>query len=99
MIFFQISGNSDHGLALFTNTAGEKLSYLLGKFNDFQNEELRKLYVANSYKNVTTINLTIVKGGDTARNVVPAQMSATFDIRVAVTTNLDEFQQMVSIWN
>lgn len=46
------------------------------------------------YGNVTSINLTILKGG-IETNVIPAEMSATFDIRISVNTDLDEFERMV----
>lgn len=59
---FTFHGTTGHGSRLFDNTPGEKLSYLLGKFNEFRKEEMRKFKQSNQYGNVTTINLTIVRG-------------------------------------
>lgn len=89
-------GHSGHGSLLFENTPGEKFNYVLRKFMEFRKEESRKLFeLKYPYGNVTTINLTKIKGG-VEDNVIPAEMSATFDVRVSVNTDLDEFYQMVS---
>lgn len=90
-------GQSGHGARLFANSPGEKLNYVVGKFMELRKEELRKFSeLKYSYGNLTSINLTILKGG-VLRNVVPAEMSATFDIRLAVQVDVDEFIQMVFI--
>ena len=44
---------------------------------------------------MTSINLTKVKGG-VGNNVIPAEMSATYDMRISIDTDLDEFEKMVS---
>lgn len=44
--------------------------------------------------NVTSINLTMLKGG-VATNVIPAELSATFDIRVSINGDVDELEQQV----
>lgn len=46
---------------------------------------------------VTSINLTRIKGG-VENNVIPAEMSAYFDIRISVNTDLDAFEQQVSFF-
>ncbi len=33
-----------------------------------------------------------------ARNVVPAELSVTFDIRIAPPTDLNEFEQQITNW-
>lgn len=43
---------------------------------------------------VTTINLTILKGG-IENNIVPAKISATFDLRFSADANLEEFESQV----
>ncbi len=43
------------------------------------------------------MNLTQLSGG-MARNVVPAELSVTFDIRVAPPTDLKEFEQQIMTW-
>lgn len=90
-------GQSGHGSKFLNNTPGQKLNYVLGKMTEYSQEEMRKL---NDLKypqgNVTSINLTILKGG-VQSNVIPAEMSATFDMRISINTDVDEFEQMVSL--
>ncbi|XP_031625313.1 aminoacylase-1A-like [Contarinia nasturtii] len=95
---FIFHGQSGHGSKLLNYTPGEKFNLVLRKFMEFRAEESRKLNELNyPYGNVTTINLTKVKGG-VENNVIPAEMSATFDIRIAVDTDLDEFNRMINGW-
>ncbi|XP_031625420.1 aminoacylase-1A-like [Contarinia nasturtii] len=97
-IEFTFHGHSGHGSRLFNNTAGEKLNYVLNKFMEFRKEEMKKLNeLRYPYGNVTTINLTKVKGG-VENNVIPPEMSATFDIRISINVDLDEFEQMLRRW-
>ncbi len=96
-IEFIFHGQSGHASLLLDDTPGEKLNYLLGKLTEFREEEKRKLKeLKYPYGNVTSINLTIVKGG-VQNNVIPAEMSAVFDMRISVNTDLDEFEQLVRI--
>lgn len=91
-------GHSGHGSILFNNTAGEKLSYVVDKMNEYRKEEARKLNeLKYPYGNVTSINLTIIKGG-VQRNVIPAEMSAIFDMRISVNTDIDTFEQQLNRW-
>lgn len=95
---FIFEGHSGHGSILFENTPGEKLNYVVQKFTEFRKEEARKLNeLKYPYGNVTTINLTKIQGGK-ENNVIPAEMRATFDIRISVNTDLDEFEKMVRIF-
>lgn len=94
-IEFIFNGHSGHGSMLFDDTPGEKLSYVASKFMEFRREEQRKLNdLKYAYGNVTTINLTVLKGG-IENNVIPAQMMATFDIRVSISADLDAFEYQV----
>lgn len=97
---FKFFGTSGHGSRLFPDTAGVKLNYVLGKMTEFREQEARKLNeLRYPYGNVTTINLTKVKGGIGSNiNVIPAEMSATFDIRVSVNADLDEFRELVHLF-
>lgn len=45
--------------------------------------------------NVTSINLTILKGG-VANNVIPAELSVVFDIRISLNTDVDTLKEKVS---
>ncbi|XP_055301117.1 aminoacylase-1-like isoform X2 [Sitodiplosis mosellana] len=97
-IEFIFHGHSGHGSKLFDDTPGEKLSYVVSKFMEFRRGEVYKLnQLKYPYGNVTTINLTKIKGG-VENNVIPAEMSATFDIRISINTDLDEFEKMIHRW-
>ncbi|XP_065829472.1 aminoacylase-1-like [Oscarella lobularis] len=92
-------GNTGHGSLLIENTAGEKLSKIMGKAFEFrraQEEKLKsnpQLHIGE----IATVNLTIVEGGVLA-NVVPAELTAVFDIRVPPTIPQKEFEQTISDW-
>lgn len=45
---------------------------------------------------VTAVNLTMLKGG-LQSNVVPAELSVTFDIRLAIDVDIDAFDKQVRI--
>lgn len=93
---FTFHGESGHASLLFDDTPGEKLNYVVGKLTEYREQEKRKWKdLKLPYGNVTSINLTILKGG-VQNNVIPAEMSATFDIRVSVNTDLDEFEKQVN---
>lgn len=79
------------------NTSGEKMSNLLSKLNEFRIEEMRKFVELQwPYGNVTTINLTKLNSGiHSGIAVIPPKISAIFDIRVSVNSDLNEFEQQV----
>lgn len=88
-------GNSGHGSVLFNDTPGEKLSFILDKFMEMRRLESWKLNVLKyPYGKVTSINLTILKGG-IEKNVIPAEICAIFDLRFSVDANLEEFENQV----
>lgn len=90
-----IRGQSGHGSSLLDNTPGEKLSYILSKMYEFRENEKKKLNELKfPYGNVTSSNLTLLKGG-VANNVIPAELRVTFDIRVSVNTDPDALEQQV----
>jgi len=97
-IEFISHGITGHGSIPFPNTAGEKMSKLISKLMERRQAEVEKL-IANvfDYGNVTTINLTIMKGGVQA-NVIPPELSVTFDIRVGVNTDHAEFEREINQW-
>lgn len=92
-----VNGKSGHGSRYFKDTAGEKMTRLLAKINEFRDQEQKKFAKASYpyYGNITTINLTILKGG-VQYNVIPAEMKATFDMRNSVQMNLNDVEQQVS---
>lgn len=90
------SGQGGHGSMLFKNTPGEKIHYIIDKFMNLRKIELAKLEnnPELTIGDVTTVNLTMMSGGSQA-NVVPPNLSVTFDIRLANDVNIDEFDKMV----
>lgn len=89
-------GQSGHGSKLFNDTPGVKLNYVVGKLLEYREKEKRKSERKDfPYGNVTSINLTMLKGG-VQSNVIPAEMTATFDVRVAISTDIDKFERKVS---
>lgn len=88
-------GHSGHASILFTDTASDKINYVVNKFLEFRREELRKLIeFGYSYGNVTAINLTILQGGKKA-NVVPPEFSANFNMRLPINADFDKIEAMV----
>ncbi|XP_058978384.1 aminoacylase-1 isoform X1 [Musca domestica] len=98
-IHFQISGQAGHGSLLLKNTVGEKLHYILNKMMAFREHESQRLEndPSLSIGDVTTVNLTTIKGG-VQSNVVPPFMDVCFDIRLAITVDHQEFENQVRKW-
>lgn len=78
------------------NTAGEKVRYLIDKLMDMRAIEVQKLEnnPEKTVGDVTTINLTILKGG-IQTNVLPPQLTVAFDIRLALDVDHNEFEAKV----
>ncbi|CAH0702542.1 unnamed protein product [Spodoptera exigua] len=98
-IHVHCTGQPGHGSLLLPNTAGEKLRYIIDKFMDLRAEQ-KKILDSNpklTIGDVTTINLTQIYGG-VQSNVVPEKLTAVFDIRLAVTVNHEEFEDMINKW-
>lgn len=69
----------------------------LDRMMDYRTEQAEKL--KNNPKltigDVTTVNLTIIKGG-LQSNVVPSSLRALFDCRLAIDVDHNAFEEMVS---
>ncbi|XP_053949820.1 aminoacylase-1-like [Anastrepha ludens] len=98
-VHFIISGTAGHGSLLLKNTAGQKFHYILNKLMEFRKQEEDRLENDSSLTigDVTTINLTIVKGG-VQSNVVPPTMEAIFDMRLALNVDHDDFDRQLRTW-
>ncbi|XP_017026519.1 aminoacylase-1-like [Drosophila kikkawai] len=98
-LFFKISGSAGHGLLLMPNTAGEKLSYIISKMMELRAVQVQRLKDNPKLQigDVTTINLTTVNGG-VQSNVVPPYMTATFDCRLSLDTDIVEFEANLHKW-
>lgn len=88
-------GNSGHGSLLLNDTAAQKLNYVVNKFTEMRATEARKLNVLGYlYGKVTSINLTILRGG-VANNVIPPEIKAIFDIRLSIDADFSAFETQV----
>ncbi|CAL4140059.1 unnamed protein product, partial [Meganyctiphanes norvegica] len=92
-------GQPGHGSQFLPNTAGEKLQKVINLFMKFRDSEQQKLKDNPDLKlgDVTTCNLTMLKGG-VQFNVVPAELSVGFDLRVAPTVDFVKFEAMIEGW-
>ncbi|XP_043466049.1 aminoacylase-1-like [Leptopilina heterotoma] len=97
-IWINCQGDPGHGSSLLNNTASEKLRFIIDRFMDFRASEKAKLQDPNvKAGNVTSINLTMMKGG-TQINVVANELSVAFDIRLPPQVNHEEFENMINDW-
>ncbi|XP_011177293.2 aminoacylase-1 [Zeugodacus cucurbitae] len=98
-VHFTISGTTGHGSLLHKNTAAEKFQYILGKMLALRKkaEDLLESDPTLDLGNVSTVNLTVVKGG-LQNNVVPPVIEATFDLRLSIDEDLEALQQQLKDW-
>lgn len=98
-IHFECYGTSGPGSTFHKNTAAEKVRYIVDKLMDYRQSQVDildnhpELHVGD----VTTVNLTKMYGGEQT-NVVPPMMIVTFDIRLAIDVDHDEFERMVHLY-
>ncbi|XP_022177265.1 aminoacylase-1A-like isoform X2 [Myzus persicae] len=92
------TGQTGHGSILHENTAGEKLQFIINKFMNWREYEKTKLQNSDlELGDVTTINLTMINGGCQI-NVVPTELSVTFDIRLAIDVDIKKMMETVEEW-
>lgn len=98
-VHFTCNGTSGHGSLLHKGTAGEKIRRIIDYMMDFREEEVRRLAAHPEWNvaDVTTVNLTVIKGG-VQTNVVPPDMTAGFDIRLALDVDHEEFERRLNTW-
>ncbi|XP_051874484.1 aminoacylase-1A-like [Pristis pectinata] len=92
-------GSPGHGSRFIENNAGEKLRRVVNSFLDFREKEKKRLNQNEclTLGDVTTVNLTSLKGG-VANNVVPDEFMAGFDIRIPPTVDLKAFEEQMKTW-
>ncbi|KAJ2951230.1 hypothetical protein O0L34_g5628 [Tuta absoluta] len=92
-------GKSGHGSLLLPDNSGEKIRYIIDKFMDLRQESKKKLESNPDLTigDVTSINLTILSGG-IQNNVIPEKFIASFDLRLALSVDLEEFENMIKRW-
>ncbi|XP_063697085.1 aminoacylase-1-like [Culicoides brevitarsis] len=98
-VTFKCNGTPGHGSLLHKNTAGEKLNFIISKMMNFRAHEIERLerHPEMLVSNVTTVNLTMVSGGLQA-NVVPSQLSVTFDMRIAIDVDHQKLEGQLRKW-
>lgn len=79
---FIVTGTTGHASLLLENTAGEKITYLINKFMEMRKDEVKKQKRNITPGKLTSINLTILKGGIQA-NVIPPELRVVFDVRLS----------------
>ncbi|KAK5638397.1 hypothetical protein RI129_012692 [Pyrocoelia pectoralis] len=92
-------GQTGHASLILKNTAGEKVRYLVDKFSDFRRTEEKKLEDDSSLKlwDVTSVNLTQL-GGGVQPNVVPEELTLTYDVRISPGTNVKDLERKINRW-
>ncbi|XP_045769333.1 aminoacylase-1-like [Maniola jurtina] len=92
-------GKSGHGSLLLPDNSGEKIRYIIDKFMDLRKESKTKLEndPELTTADVTSVNLTMLNGGIQS-NVIPEKLSVTFDLRLALSVNVVEFENMMKQW-
>uniref|UniRef100_A0A6I8N3C0 N-acyl-aliphatic-L-amino acid amidohydrolase n=1 Tax=Ornithorhynchus anatinus TaxID=9258 RepID=A0A6I8N3C0_ORNAN len=93
------SGKPGHGSRFIEDTAGEKLNKVITSILEFREKEKQRLKLDPQLTlgAVTSVNLTMLQGG-VAFNVVPADMDASFDFRIAPDVNLEAFEEQLRGW-
>ena len=81
---------------LHKNTAAQKFHYILGKMLALRKRAESLLNSDRSLElgNVSTVNLTVVKGG-LQNNFIPPVIEATFDLRLGIDEDLEALQKQV----
>ncbi|CAH2238461.1 jg25534, partial [Pararge aegeria aegeria] len=71
------------------------IRYIIDKFMDYRRESKAKLDSdpGLTIGDVTSVNLTMLHGG-IQNNVIPEKLSASFDLRLALSVNFEEFENM-----
>lgn len=95
-VHFNCHGTTGHGSLLHKNTAADKIRYVIDRFLDYRAEQVKKLENNPEFSvgDVTTVNLTILKGG-VQSNVVPNTLTAIFDVRLSIDVDHSDFEAMV----
>ncbi|KAL1782616.1 aminoacylase-1 [Sigmodon hispidus] len=93
------TGKPGHASRFIEDTAAEKLHKAVSSILAFREKEKQRLQANPHLKEgaVTSVNLTKLEGG-VAYNVVPATMSASFDIRVAPDVDMKAFEKQLQSW-
>lgn len=94
-----INGKPGHGSQHFDGTVGEKAAYIMGKLYEFRAQQ-KELIGTTSFMDVakvTTVNMTKLSGGVQV-NVIPPQITLTYDMRIAVDVDLVQWEAQLWEW-
>lgn len=82
---------------MLKDTAAEKVRYIIDRMLDFRENEVKRLENNPDFTigDVTTVNLTIMKGG-IQTNVLPPALEIKFDVRLALDVDHNEFEATVN---
>ena len=92
-------GKPGHGSRFIEDTAAEKFQKVVNEALQYRASQMQRLQSDPSAKlgDVTSLNLTLVKGG-VQFNVVPSEMSASFDMRVSPWEDTAELTSLLEGW-
>lgn len=93
---FTCEGTPGHGCFVVDNTAGEKAAYIINKMMNYRAEQLNSLNDKPDFSrsDITTLNLTVMKGG-VQSNVVPPSFEFCFDVRISINTDHIALEEQV----
>eukprot|EP00741_Cyanophora_paradoxa_P009168 tig00001471_g8879.t1 len=102
----RVQGPPGHGSMLIDGTAMEKLNRIVQRFLGAREGEVARLKGEGlPLGDVTTINLTYLKGGLTkncgesyAMNVIPGEAEAGFDLRIPPTEDMPALRARIDAW-
>lgn len=97
---FKIRSKAGHASTPLFNTSESKLRRLLNEIAKFRRDDLESNAVKrNGFKigYTTTVNLTRIRGGDLL-NVLPGEITASFDMRIGIDRNLKDMRREIERW-
>ncbi|XP_067685085.1 aminoacylase-1A-like [Haliotis asinina] len=92
-------GAPGHGSGFIQNTAAAKVRKVMNSFLQFRDDEENRLKSNPNLSpgDVTTVNMTILKGG-IQFNVVPTEFGLSFDIRIPPAVDVVKFENQIKTW-
>jgi len=90
-------GTPGHASLLHDDTAAEKLMYVVNKILEWRTMEKNKCSQGMDIGLVTSVNMTMLDGG-CQLNVVPPELSAGFDVRLAVDVDYSAINDTILGW-
>lgn len=95
-VYVDCYGESAHAAGLPDGTAAEQAAYMIRKMYRLRRAEVMRLKANKSLTlgEVTSINLTIMKGG-IENNVIPREINLVFDVRLTVSVPQEQFISIV----